>query len=236
MLKPRDIANVDFRQAWRGYNPDDVDQFVRKVVGAYEELYQENLRLKELTEQLKQRIDEYSQTEAHIDETLALARQTAADVKAAADERSKALLAEAEQRSASLVAEAEVRADALLRRARRDAEEHLDRVRQLAQQEQSFRARFRNLLESYWALLEEERRDAEQFVQSIRAVEDRVAATAETGAHSASDTSRWDLWDDDEDEQPDDIFDEEPLRRQGDESLEPTRRMDSFDFRGESSP
>lgn len=165
MLKPRDIANVNFRQAWRGYNQEDVDEFMRKIVGSYEELYQENVRLKEHTGELKLRIDEYSQTETHIDETLSLARQTAADVKGAAEERAKAT-----------VAEAEVQAERILRGAHQRVEEHLSRVHELTRQERAFRERFRDLLESYWALLEEERRDAEQLTQSIMTVAGEVAA------------------------------------------------------------
>lgn len=171
MLKPRDIANVNFRQAWRGYNQEDVDEFMRKIVGSYEELYQENVRLKEHTGELKLRIDEYSQTETHIDETLSLARQTATDVKGAAEERAKAM-----------VAEAEVQAERILRGARQRVEEHLSRVHELTRQERAFRERFRDLLESYWALLEEERRDAEQLTQSIMTVAGEVAA-----AHDADD-------------------------------------------------
>ncbi len=47
LLKPRDIANVQFRTAWRGYNEADVDEFVQKMVRAYETLYHEYQKLQE---------------------------------------------------------------------------------------------------------------------------------------------------------------------------------------------
>lgn len=166
MLKPRDIANVEFRTAFRGYHQDDVDEFVRKIVAAYEDLYQENTRLEEHAAELKQRIAEYSQTEIQIDETLSLARQTAADAKAAAEDRARAI-----------VAEAKIEAEEIVRRARLKAEEYVARARELTRQERAFRERFRDLLESYWALLEEERRDAEQLAQSISAAAAQVAST-----------------------------------------------------------
>ena len=77
LLKPRDIANVQFRTAWRGYNEADVDDFVQKMVSAYETLYHEYQQLQERTSKLQSRLDEYSQTEMQIDETLAFAKQAA---------------------------------------------------------------------------------------------------------------------------------------------------------------
>lgn len=230
MLKPRDIANVDFRRAWRGYNHDDVDQFVRKIVAAYEELYQENLRLLEQTGDLKARIDEYSQTEVQIDETLALAKQTAVDVKAAA-----------EQRGATVVAEAKVRADDIVRRARRQVEEHLARAHELTRQEQSFRERFRDLLEAYWALLEEERRDSEQLSRSIMAVAGQVAAATETGSertedeHGASTSAA--TMEEDDYETYGERWDAGYEAAGSAEDSQPTRRMDAIrsDFDGEGS-
>lgn len=259
MLKPRDIANVDFRQAWRGYNPDDVDQFVRKVVSAYEEAYQETLRLGELNEQLKQRITEYSQTEVQIDETLALARQSAADVKAAAeqrsasviaeaDQRSRRLLSEAEKRSSTVIAEAKAKAEEIIRDAKREVETLLSGVRQLTSQEQDFRKKFRDLLESYWALLEEERRDAEQLTHALRHVEEQVAASSDVGiGETAQDRSGWYMLD--EEDEVDDIvdnygtYDERPSVGSSDtfddnaQDTQPTRRMDELraELRGDGS-
>lgn len=221
MLKPRDLANVDFRTAWRGYNQDDVDEFVRRIVGAYEELYQQNLRLEEQADDLRGRIDEFSQAETQIDETLALARQTSADVKAAAEERAKAI-----------VAEAKVRADEVVRQARREAEEHMARAQELTRQERAFRERFRDLLEAYWALLEEERRDAEQLTQSIMTVAGQVAAAGETDGPRDFSTEQSDFGysaeAEYEEEDIDDFYEDfSGYDVTGDEA--PTRRMDAMD-------
>lgn len=217
MLKPRDIANVEFRTAFRGYHQDDVDEFVRKIVAAYEDLYQENMKLQEHTSELRLRIDEYSQTETHIDETLSLARQTAADAKAAAEERARAI-----------VAEAKMQAEEIVRQARLRAEEHVARARELTRQERAFRERFRDLLESYWALLEEERRDAEQLSQSISAAAEHVAASrsaATEGATSSlsSGTGFGGAYDELEDSYEDDYRSFDGADEQ------PTRRIDALD-------
>lgn len=217
MLKPRDIINVEFRPAFRGYNRDDVDEFVRKIVSSYEELYQENLRLTERIGELQQRIEEYSQTEAQIDETLALARQTAADVKGAAEDR-----------ASTIVTEAKIQAEDIVRSARRQVDDHLSRAQELTRQERAFRERFRDLLEAYWALLEEERRDAEQLTQSIMAVAGQVAVAQEPatddGGETADASLGYGLGDDQFD---DDVLDE--YTEYIDSDAQPTRRMDAID-------
>ncbi|MFK2824169.1 cell division regulator GpsB [Bacillus sp. B190/17] len=56
-LTAKDILEKDFKTSMRGYNPDDVDQFLDLIIKDYEvfhqaieELQQENLRLKKQSE------------------------------------------------------------------------------------------------------------------------------------------------------------------------------------------
>jgi len=64
VLTPRDILQAEFKRVWKGYNPDEVDAFLHRVVGEYETLYRENERLRERIKELEARIDEYSRTSA----------------------------------------------------------------------------------------------------------------------------------------------------------------------------
>jgi len=165
MLKPRDLARVEFKRVFRGYSEKEVDEFVQRVVSEYEALYIKNQELEDEIERLRARVHKYEQSEGQFEEALALARQTARDVKAAA-----------EQRAAAILAEARGEAAAILRQAREQMEAHVTRVRELTRQEEAFRTRFRDLLESYWALLEEERRDAEQLTRAMQALAEAAAA------------------------------------------------------------
>src|SRR5690606_27689575 len=140
MLKPRDLARVEFKRVFRGYSEKEVDEFVQRVVSEYEALYIKNQELEDEIERLRARVHKYEQSEGQFEEALALARQTARDVKAAAAQRAAAILAEARGEAA-----------AILRQAREQMEAHVTRVRELTRQEEAFRTRFRDLLESYWA-------------------------------------------------------------------------------------
>jgi len=165
MLKPRDLAKVEFKRVWRGYSEKEVDEFVQKVVTEYEALYQKNQELEEEIRALKERIRKYEQSEGQLEEALALARQMHEDLKSAA-----------EQRAAAIVAQARIQAFGVLRRARDELEARTAQVAELVRQEEAFRSRFRGLLESYWALLEEERREADQLSRLVQALTEAAAA------------------------------------------------------------
>ncbi|OUM96556.1 MAG: hypothetical protein BAA04_00775 [Firmicutes bacterium ZCTH02-B6] len=165
MLKPRDLARVEFKRVFRGYNEKEVDEFVQKVVGEYETLYQRYQELEEENRALKARVQKFEESEGQFEEALALARQVARDLKSAAEHKANAIVSEARAEAANI-----------LRRAREEVEAHAARVTELTRQEEAFRNRFRELLESYWTLLEEERREAEHLTHTVRALAEAAAS------------------------------------------------------------
>ena len=80
-LTPMDINNKEFKRGIRGYNPDEVDEFLDEVVENYEELYKENSRLKESITRLKDKVEHYERLEATIQNTLLLAQNAAEQAK-----------------------------------------------------------------------------------------------------------------------------------------------------------
>lgn len=47
MLTPVDIENKEFNKSFRGYDIDEVEEFLQTLVTDYEKLYRENASLKE---------------------------------------------------------------------------------------------------------------------------------------------------------------------------------------------
>ena len=45
-ITPMDIHNKEFSRSFRGYNEDEVDQFLDEIVEEFERLYKENLESK----------------------------------------------------------------------------------------------------------------------------------------------------------------------------------------------
>jgi len=137
VLTPRDIHEAEFKRVWKGYNPEEVDAFLQRVVSAYESVFKENERLKQRIQELEARVQEYSRTETQIDELLALAKKTAADVKEAAEKQAAILVDEAKAKAREIVAQAQERAQkdsALLERMRAEAGQFRDAVERAAEE------------------------------------------------------------------------------------------------------
>lgn len=216
ILKPRDLAKVEFRTAWRGYNPQDVDEFVQKMVDAYETLYQEYQKVLEEKERLKARVDKVSQAETQIDATLAFAKQVAKDAKAVAEQQAQAILAKAR-----------LEAEDMLRRARRQVAEYAARALQAARQEAEFRSRLAALVDEYKELLEKGRAEAQAFVRVIAELSDEAAAASEAEDKEGDGGYDVDLGPDLSVDEP--SGDEAGWGRETDEvDLEPTRRMEAL--------
>ena len=80
MLTPMDIHNKEFKHSFRGYNEDEIDEFLDQVVNDYEKLFRENDKLKEEVARLQKESDSYQEREKSINDTLLLAQKTAQEV------------------------------------------------------------------------------------------------------------------------------------------------------------
>ena len=73
-LTPMEIHNKDFPRKFRGYDPDDVDQFLDMIVEDFEKLYKENIDIKEKYRLAKEKLDTYRAIEETLKETLEIGR------------------------------------------------------------------------------------------------------------------------------------------------------------------
>lgn len=144
MLTPRDIHEAEFKRVWKGYNPDEVDEFLRRVVVEYEALYRENERLRKRIEELEATVEEYSRSETQIDETLALAKETAASLKEAASKEAEAV-----------VTQARLAAEQILSEAKRQVESERALSRRLRQEAAHYRTRFEQSVRDFLARLDQ---------------------------------------------------------------------------------
>ena len=73
MLTPLDIHNKEFKRSFRGYNEDEIDDFLDQVVNDYEKLFRENDNLKEELARMKKDNAQYQKLENNLKETLLIA-------------------------------------------------------------------------------------------------------------------------------------------------------------------
>jgi len=105
-LSPQQLRKVEFRERWRGYDPDEVDDYLERVAAIFE-LLQERLRAAtERAEQAETRGDGAGLNDDALQRTLVLAQRTADLVEQEAREEAGRLVAEAAEEAKAVVAEA----------------------------------------------------------------------------------------------------------------------------------
>ena len=107
MLTPLDIQKQDFGVKLRGYNADEVDDFLDLVGADYEKLYRENKELKDKITVLNKSIEEYKGLELSLRNALLYAQNTAEDMMKNASEKAQNILHEAETKASDVYRQAE---------------------------------------------------------------------------------------------------------------------------------
>lgn len=151
MLTPLDIHNKEFKKSFRGYNEEEVDEFLDRIVADYEKIYRENIELKEALERVNSKLEHYQQMENTLHNTLMIAQETAEEVKLNAKKEIELMRKEAEVRAQKMIDEA-------MQKVQRSTAEY----EELVKQARVFRARLRNLLQAQLALLDEAEQSEEE--------------------------------------------------------------------------
>ena len=114
MLTPMDIHNKDFKRAIRGYNSNEVDEFLDRIVSDYEKLFRENDKLKEQAGFNEKEISQYRKHEKNLQDTLMMAQSTADELIASANKQAEDTKATAQKIADDLKSTAQRNADDLM--------------------------------------------------------------------------------------------------------------------------
>ncbi|MGL5378722.1 DivIVA domain-containing protein [Clostridium sp.] len=134
-LTPMDINNKEFKKGLRGYNQEEVDEFLDEVVENYEELYKENSRLKENLARLNDQLEHYIKIENTIQNTLLLAQNAAEQARESSQKEADMILKDANETAKKIVDKAN---DSVIQ-----INDEYERTRQ---EFIKFRAKFRNFM------------------------------------------------------------------------------------------
>ncbi|MBD0379195.1 DivIVA domain-containing protein [Paenibacillus sedimenti] len=144
-LTPLDIHNKEFSRSFRGYDEDQVNEFLDQVIKDYEALIRENKDLQNQTVTLQERLDHFSNIEESLSKTIIVAQEAADEVRNNAKKEAQLILKEAEKNADRIINES-------LARSRKVALE----IEELKKQASIYRTRFRTLLEAQLELLNTE--------------------------------------------------------------------------------
>ena len=156
MLSPVDIQNKEFRKTKiGGYHIEEVNDFLDEILKSYQEVINENYALKDKINALNESIQYYRSMESTIQNVLVLADKTAQDTKGAAYEKAEEIKKEAEHRAETVTRSAEERVSRIVEQGRQEAFELTRRVEDIKRQYLSYKAQFKQLLQSQMELLEQ---------------------------------------------------------------------------------
>ncbi|WP_106497691.1 DivIVA domain-containing protein [Lentibacillus sp. Marseille-P4043] len=136
-LSPLDIHNKEFTRSWRGYDEDEVNEFLDQVIKDYEMTIREKKDLQEKVEQLNEKLGHFTNIETTLNKSILVAQETAEEVKGNATKESKLIIKEAEKNADRIINEA-------LDKSRRISMD----VEELKKQAKVFRTRLKMLIEA----------------------------------------------------------------------------------------
>lgn len=96
MLAPSEIDNMRFSKTIKGYNVDEVDDFLDQLTADYERLYKENAEYKDKFEQMEKELSQYKQIEHTLQNTLVVAQTAAGDIKNTAQKQAEQIIRDAQ--------------------------------------------------------------------------------------------------------------------------------------------
>ena len=118
-----DIHEKQFHDAWRGYNQEEVDDFLDRVADVLEQTRRANESLTERMRELEGQLASAREGEQMLKKTLVTAQQHAEEAMAAARAHADKILAEATERGRSVTEEARTKASAIESDARKRMQE-----------------------------------------------------------------------------------------------------------------
>lgn len=164
-IKPLDIRRKEFKNSLRGYDQNQVDDFLDAVADEFEKTFSENQRMKDQVSTLRERLEQFDELEGSIRAALVHAEQAATDLRQSAvreaDDTRRSAERDAEneitnaQREAEMtIQEAKTRSHQMLA----DTSSRVERVQEsyeaLREARGTFAADFRHLLKTYMSVME----------------------------------------------------------------------------------
>ena len=144
-ITPMDIEQQEFSKSFRGYNEEEVDDFLDKIVKDYEELINENVRLNEEIERMQEKLKEFSQIEETLRSALLNAQKSAEEMKGRVESEAKIIIEKAELEAKSLKQQVFQKEDL--------AKNEIDNLRRY---KYNFKEKFKSMLNLYLKMIESE--------------------------------------------------------------------------------
>ena len=149
-----EIKDKTFGTRFRGFDPEEVDEFLDIVVRDYEDLVRSNHDKERHIKSLEERLSYFDEMKDSLSQSVLIAQDTAERVKQAAQERSNNIIQQAEQDAQRLLEEAKYKANEILRQATDNAKKVAVETEELKNKSRVFHQRLKSTIESQLAIVE----------------------------------------------------------------------------------
>ena len=138
-----DLLNPSFSRALRGYDADEVDNFLQEAADTLAHLGDEKVRLANQVALLEERLAEYVERESALRETLLASRRMMEEVKNSAQKEAQLIIDSAQSRAENLTNQANQRLARIL-----------DEIAEARKLKAQFEFKVRSVIEGHLKLLE----------------------------------------------------------------------------------
>ncbi|ABG04445.1 DivIVA [Rubrobacter xylanophilus DSM 9941] len=203
-IRPIDVRRKEFKSVFRGYDANQVDDFLDAVADEFERAYTENQRMREEISGLRERLQQFEELEESIRAALVHAEQAANDLRESARREAENLRESARREAELTIREAKTRSHQMLA----DSSGRVERVQEsyeaLQEAKRKFANDFRHLLKTYMEMLDSleistareiesslrERLDTESVAVAREAARSEQEAPAEGAGVAAEETQK----------------------------------------------
>lgn len=159
-LTPLDIHNKEFGRGFRGYDEDEVNEFLDQVIKDYELVIRDKKELEEKVSSMQERLDHFANIEGTLNKSILIAQEAAEEVKSNANKEAKLIIRESEKNADRIINEA-------LSKSRKVAME----IEELKKQSKVYRTRLRMLIEAQLEMLENDDWDRLMATEVVEEIE-----------------------------------------------------------------
>lgn len=158
-LTPLDIHNKEFPVKMRGYDQDEVNDYLDQIIKDYEMLLKQKKEAEKKLSFAEEKLANYDQMHDSLNKSILVAQEAADRLKLNAEKEADMITKEANTQASNVKHEAENNADELLKEAVNKARKIEQETEELRKQSRIFRQRLQLMIESQLELVKKEEWD-----------------------------------------------------------------------------
>lgn len=143
-----EISNKSFDNKMRGYNPQEVQAFLKEVADTVRNLTDKNRELQEIVKGDKEKLRYFTDLKDSLNKSILVAQEAADKVKNNAKKEAEIMVREAQKQATDIVSEANDKANAVVEDSANSTRKLVTETNDLKKQTRIFRQRLQVMLES----------------------------------------------------------------------------------------